>query len=859
MREHKDFEHGEVIDLISDSDDAEFMSIEDSSASDGPALPNPGDPSEIPHNEDLGVSQYSVSGTLRAPNQNINAGPIRLPDPQQQGLEHFYDPFDQYMGDPGNAQGDSLTRTRVAEIFDLPQEHHHFVQDEDDDFLAGLAFSNSPQQSAGCSETRTQCTDGVLAVFPDICPEYVSKLYDGGVNQVANKLITQILDNMESGTQYPQAKDTLKSLKRKREMDGDEEAANKYGDINRGPLGILYRHSTRTVLSGEFAHIPMAFIDIALRQSKYHLFPAYRVLEEAERTWDAERPPYNKIKYARKVEPKYTEDRVRDLLESGSTSPDTMLALRELQAARRTRKKADDRRQTEQQTIADEEENTRRAERDGTMAECGCCFEDHPLNRMVHCNNVDVLHWFCTNCARQTAETTIGQSKYELKCMSMDGCESGFSHEQKKQFLDEKNMIALDRNEQEAVLRMAGIENLASCPFCPFAAEYPPIEEERLFRCQAPDCEKVSCRLCKLESHIPKTCEEFAKENGLSIRRQIEEAMSAALIRKCNKCGTPFVKEEGCNKMTCTRNGCYNVQCYVCSKSCTYDHFNDRSRGGKEGNCPLFESVHERHEQEVKKAEKEALAKVLEEHPEYTDEDLRVNVSDQVKQDDAKRRSGDPKPRFPYRFNQLEPPYDHGPLMAGPGYIPPAQRIVNPVAAAIAQRAMLTRHIMNKYNGGALRGQNGLEDMFFQPLPPMVPHEHPRRNLQPQAVEPPQPLRPRQENKLPLIENHLDPLGHQIPRAEDDLPELIRNLEHRSGLHQLRLRDLHLEAKEQRRRISNGEQQGQQPQSREDGQKVEQGRQSAANVDQAQMLRDQAAHPPVDLQPGRRRRHSRMA
>jgi len=144
--------------------------------------------------------------------------------------------------------------------------------------------------------------------------------------------------------------------------------------------------------------------------------------------------------------------------------------------------------------------------------------------------------------------------------------------------------VALERNEQEANLRLAGIKNLASCPFCPFAAEYPPVEVDREFRCQAPDCEKVSCRLCKLKSHIPKSCDEFAKENGLSIRRQIEEAMSAALIRKCNKCNTPFVKEEGCNKMTCTRNGCFNIQCYVCSKSCTYDHFNDPGRGGKLGN-----------------------------------------------------------------------------------------------------------------------------------------------------------------------------------------------------------------------------------------------------------------------------------
>jgi TRIAD3 protein (E3 ubiquitin-protein ligase RNF216) len=206
------------------------------------------------------------------------------------------------------------------------------------------------------------------------------------------------------------------------------------------------------------------------------------------------------------------------------------------------------------------------------------------------------------------------------------------------QFLDENTRIALDRNEQEAALRLAGIENLENCPFCPFAAEYPSVEVDREFRCQAPDCEKVSCRLCKEESHIPKTCQEHMKDKGLSIRRQIEEAMSAALIRKCNKCGTPFVKEEGCNKMTCTRNGCGNMQCYVCSKSCDYGHFDDAKRGGKAGNCPLFESVDARHEGEVSKAEQEALQKIIAEHPEYTEDDLKVKMSENVKKDDELRK-----------------------------------------------------------------------------------------------------------------------------------------------------------------------------------------------------------------------------
>jgi TRIAD3 protein (E3 ubiquitin-protein ligase RNF216) len=51
----------------------------------------------------------------------------------------------------------------------------------------------------------------------------------------------------------------------------------------------------------------------------------------------------------------------------------------------------------------------------------------------------------------------------------------------------------------------------------------------------------------------------------------------------------------------------------------------------------LFESTAQRHEDEVKKAEREALEKIRTEHPEYTEEDLKVNVSEAVLRDEQRR------------------------------------------------------------------------------------------------------------------------------------------------------------------------------------------------------------------------------
>ena len=56
--------------------------------------------------------------------------------------------------------------------------------------------------------------------------------------------------------------------------------------------------------------------------------------------------------------------------------------------------------------------------------------------------------------------------------------------------------------------------------------------------------------------------------------------------------------------------------------------------------------MEQRHEHEVRKAEKEVLDKVRAEHPEYSEEDLKVKVSEKVMQDEERRRGNNPVARF---------------------------------------------------------------------------------------------------------------------------------------------------------------------------------------------------------------------
>jgi len=67
-------------------------------------------------------------------------------------------------------------------------------------------------------------------------------------------------------------------------------------------------------------------------------------------------------------------------------------------------------------------------------------------------------------------------------------------------------------------------------------------------------------------AHIFKYC---AAKEGFQIECSsvVEKAMSKAFVRSCNRCKTEFIKESGCNNVTCYQ--CHNTQCYISSENVT--------------------------------------------------------------------------------------------------------------------------------------------------------------------------------------------------------------------------------------------------------------------------------------------------
>ncbi|KAF2216827.1 hypothetical protein CERZMDRAFT_92898 [Cercospora zeae-maydis SCOH1-5] len=469
------------------------------------------------------------------------------------------------------------------------------------------------------------CLQQVLEVFPDISHEHVLSLYtELGQQQppvLASDIYQNIITKLLEADGYPkQGKGKQPAAKRKADSELPNDDFKRWEGPDRQPPMRMLNRPVATALKADFPDVPMKIIAELLTQHRHHLFQAYVALAAMRDTkatvWTG-RP-------------------------SAMASADTIVLntgvpelYDELQAARKRVSAVRAERTIELAKRQAEEENSRRAMEAGETAECQACFDDLPMNRQVHCNG-EQAHFTCFDCITTYIKSEVGQSRCGVMCTA--GCGSGYAHAQLHLLKDRQLLEKLEQLQQEKDIRDAELDDLSECPFCDYKACLPPIDEDFEFRCLNPECEKVSCRRCKAASHIPISCEEHAKDNKLNSRHKVEEAMTAALVRKCNKCSKPFIKDFGCNKMSCT--SCGNLQCYVCSQTVKdYNHFDQTAAGAPNANgagslvkrCPLYDNVEERHEREITEAEAKARAEALEANPDITEEDLKIKESDAVR------------------------------------------------------------------------------------------------------------------------------------------------------------------------------------------------------------------------------------
>lgn len=238
------------------------------------------------------------------------------------------------------------------------------------------------------------------------------------------------------------------------------------------------------------------------------------------------------------------------------------------------------------------------------LLECQCCYDNECVPSKV--STCEEGHTFCNDCVIKGTDSKMGDSDTHIKCFT--NCDAEFSLSTLQKILKPSKFRILLEKRQAAEVLAAGLTGLVSCPFCHFAT-IPP-EGDKVFKCLNTDCMKQSCIICKEPNHVPYRCDEVGKAD--KTRKYIEEKMTEALSRVCYNCRKTFIKEEGCNKITCT---CGAYMCYLCDKRVTnYDHF--RGQGSNDlTRCPLYSDNDMLNYQTVKKVAEEIKKKLIAEDP----------------------------------------------------------------------------------------------------------------------------------------------------------------------------------------------------------------------------------------------------
>ncbi|KAK4057099.1 hypothetical protein OIO90_001999 [Microbotryomycetes sp. JL221] len=439
----------------------------------------------------------------------------------------------------------------------------------------------------------------VVAIFPDIEPDHVVKmLKEFKHNNKAESVIEELL----TATTYP--KKDVKGKKRAREEIEDQQPRKDYLDKGRPAPDPLVEETALSLLSSDFPLVQQPKIVEIFKANNRLFAPAYIALNAAVNQTDIQRG-WKLMMRRRKDKGKDTATQFIATVEEERNW--VIKHVRELKAA--AQRESDLAKKLEQEI------------KDGAFFECGCCFGDSALSTLVMCASGCQ---FCSDCVKMHAETQIGMRKYILPCMDVSGCKATFSDADIKGILSAASLAALHKIKQERELDEAELMGLEKCPKCPFAIV---IENdlERLLRCQRDDCGFVSCRKCKKEDHLPRTCQEVEADSKIDSIHKIEEAMSAALIRQCPKCSEPFIKEDGCNKMRCT--SCHTLSCHVCRKIINgYEHFAHAGAPARANDpnakCALWDDSVKRNYQEVEAARTQAAQEVSQADPNVTDADL---------------------------------------------------------------------------------------------------------------------------------------------------------------------------------------------------------------------------------------------
>jgi len=288
--------------------------------------------------------------------------------------------------------------------------------------------------------------------------------------------------------------------------------------------------------------------------------------------------------------------------------------------------------QSQQSTPARDIPHTHNADINPVCTVCGDKFTNR--SDLIECSSSgqgEYNHLVCRECLKGQVSSLLSDGIASLECMfnKHDHCHGQYTEDNIKLALDSQSTTTHDieyatplaaaepiittfnySKWQEVmaaseIIKFAGIcDNYLICPLCckwgcifeiPVGAEKYPF----YIRCAA--CKKEWCTLCKRGAHASRSCYELALTDAEQINvevlqqiidKMIQDIATRALTHCCGICGCSYVKEEGCNLMTCPK--CNGMSCFICGMKLYYKgdtkywHFTGHEKADQDARCPLW-------------------------------------------------------------------------------------------------------------------------------------------------------------------------------------------------------------------------------------------------------------------------------
>uniref|UniRef100_A0A915PIJ3 RING-type domain-containing protein n=1 Tax=Setaria digitata TaxID=48799 RepID=A0A915PIJ3_9BILA len=180
----------------------------------------------------------------------------------------------------------------------------------------------------------------------------------------------------------------------------------------------------------------------------------------------------------------------------------------------------------------------------GKVLEYPDSFDDVFFREAQYClHEEEILNYKACHAANRKKELEYAKRNGLLKGMNWISCMNSACTDGRFEISSLQNILPsslfqlLVRRCITEKIRSFNVENIELCPFCDFPTVIDR-NDDQIFCCLNPICQKESCRKCQKESHIPLRCEEVEREVDFETKKRkfIEESMSEAVIRKCPRC-----------------------------------------------------------------------------------------------------------------------------------------------------------------------------------------------------------------------------------------------------------------------------------------------------------------------------------